>query len=768
MAWGNMVNALAIGLLLASNACGQVITSDTYFYGQSPPVYPSPAGTGAGDWATAFKKAQALVAKMTTQEKVNLTAGSTSNPTGCSGYISGAASVGFPGLCLSDAGNGLRSTDFVNAYPEGFHVGASWNRNLTYTRGQQMGGEFFRKGVNVALGPVVGPLGRIVEGGRNWEGFTNDPYLGGELVYQTIQGFNDAGVITSTKHYILNEQELNRNPSTSNGTTIASVSSNVDDRTLHELYLWSFQEAVRAGTGCIMCSYNRVNNSYACQNSKTLNGILKTELGFQGFVVSDWGAQHAGPDSYNAGLDMAMPSFYAGYGNLTTLYANGSVSTARLNDQATRILAAYYYLNQDKAKVFDTPGFGMAKNYYAPHTTVNAKKNSAKHVILQGAIEGHVLVKNTNNALPLKNPQLISLFGYGGQAQATYDIAQTIASSPLGYSNGSQFSAGGSGYNNPAYISDPLSAFQQRAYTGGSSILWDFNSRTPNVDQSSDACFVFINAYATEGSDRPGLRDDVSDGIVLSVASHCSNTIVVIHNAGVRLVDTFQSHPNVTAIIFAHTPGQDLGRAIVQLVYGDSEFTGRLQYTVAQNESDYGAILSHTTPSGIYQYFPQSNFSEGLYIDYKAFDASGITPRYEFGFGLGYTTFAYSGLSVSRVGNPGRSYPANANIVPGGNPNLFTTVATVSATVTNTGLRDGTEVPQLYIGIPGGPVRQLRGFEKVTVARGASTTVTFNLRRKDLSIWDTTAQQWLLQAGTYNVYVGSSSRKLPLTGTLTI
>ena len=171
-----------------------------------------------------------------------------------------------------------------------------------------MGAEFKGKGSHVALGPVVGPLGRSGYGGRGWEGASPDPYLTGTVAEQTIWGMLQSGVQTSLKHYIGNEQETQRNPDKSaNGTTIEAVSSNIDDRTLHELYLWPFANGVRAGTASIMCSYNRINSSYGCQNSKMLNGILKTELGFQGYVVSDWQATHAGVDAINSGLDMNMP-----------------------------------------------------------------------------------------------------------------------------------------------------------------------------------------------------------------------------------------------------------------------------------------------------------------------------------------------------------------------------------------------------------------------------------------------------------------------------
>ena len=176
-----------------------VIESDTSFYGESDPVYPSPPGTGTGDWAAAYAKANAFVAQLSLDEKSNLTYGITSLTNGCSGNIPPITRLGFPGMCLQDAGNGVRGTDFVNGYPSALHIGASWNRNLANQRGVYMGNEFYRKGVNVALGPVVGPLGRVAEGGRNWEGFTNDPYLGGALVAETVRGIQSNGVITSTK-----------------------------------------------------------------------------------------------------------------------------------------------------------------------------------------------------------------------------------------------------------------------------------------------------------------------------------------------------------------------------------------------------------------------------------------------------------------------------------------------------------------------------------------------------------------------------------------
>lgn len=226
-------------------------------YGRSEAVYPTPQGAGKGDWALAYSRARALVANMTNDEKNNITYGQTSTTTGCSGVSGSVPRLGFPGICLQDAGNGVRGTDMVNGYASGIHVGAAWNRDLAYKRAQHMGGEFKAKGVSIALGPVAGPIGKIAEGGRNWEGFSNDPYLSGALTFDTVRGLQE-NVISCVKHFIGNEQETNRNPALlSPELHNQSISANIDDKTLHELYVWPFQDAIHAGAGAVMCSYNK-------------------------------------------------------------------------------------------------------------------------------------------------------------------------------------------------------------------------------------------------------------------------------------------------------------------------------------------------------------------------------------------------------------------------------------------------------------------------------------------------------------------------------
>ncbi|KAI1762237.1 glycoside hydrolase family 3 protein [Hypoxylon sp. FL1150] len=749
-----------------------VVAHASLNHAQSTPVFPSPAGKGSGKWADAYADARELVGQMTLEEKVNVTRGFTSSENVCAGNTGTIPRLGWPGMCLHDAGNGVRATDLVNSYPSAIHVGASWDKDLAYERAYYMGLEFKAKGVNILLGPNAGPLGRTPLGGRNWEGFSVDPYLSGQLNAETVIGYQDAGVIANIKHLIANEQETYRRPYFG----VDAVSANIDDKTLHELYLWPFMDGVKAGVASVMCSYNRVNSTYSCENSKLMNGILKTELAFEGFVLLDWNAQHS-LSSANAGLDMVMPGGGCFGDNLTEAVRNESVSQDRVADMATRILAAWFLLGQNSTE-FPTPGIGM-KNLTQPHEQVDARVPESRPVILEGAIAGHVLVKN-DGALPFtKNPVMLSVYGYDATIPDTkntdtlfqlgYTSSQEMGQAVLGTEQhfdqaargGTIVTGGRAAANGPAYIDDPLSAIQQRAKADGTWVNWDLTSANPDINAASDACIVFINAIATEGWDRDGLHDDFSDGLVLNVASKCANTIVVIHAAGVRLVDQWIDHINVTATIIAHLPGQDSGEALVKLLYGEAGFSGKLPYTLARNESDYevyapcGRGPSNTTD-------PQCDFTEGVYVDYRHFDKKNITPRFEFGFGLSYTAFNYSSLLIEQfetILQPGSP-------VLSSDEKLWEVIATVNATVANSGAADGAEVAMLYLRIPNSPLKQLRGFQKIPLAVGESAQVSFELTRRDFSVWDVVAQGWVVQEGDYTVYVGASSRDIRLTGNI--
>jgi beta-glucosidase len=245
-------------------------------------------------------------------------------------------------------------------------------------------------------------------------------------------------------------------------------------------------------------------------------------------------------------------------------------------------------------------------------------------------------------------------------------------------------------------------------------------------------------------------------------------TIVSIHNAGTRLVDRWIDHENITAVLFAHLPGQDSGKALVSVMYGDQAPSGRLPYTVAKNESDYGQLLAPVTADNASNYYTSANFTEGVYIDYRHFDAHNITPRYEFGFGLTYTTFEYANLeiSVTEIGKNASALPPTAPILEGGKQSLWDVLVVVEADISNTGSVGASEVAQLYLGIPDAPAKQLRGFEKIPLDAGEASTAIFELTRRDLSVWDTVQQDWVLQSEEYTVYVGASSRDVRLTGSL--
>ncbi|KAM0518258.1 hypothetical protein ACHAPW_004717 [Verticillium nonalfalfae] len=535
-------------------------------------------------------------------------------------------------------------------------------------------------------------------------------------------------------HFIAQEQETHRLSTRDDGPFQEAISSNVDDRTMHELYLWPFYDAVHAGTANIMCSYNRLNNSYACQNSKSQNGLLKEELGFQGWIVSDWGAMKGGVASALSGLDVAMPNGAGKFGSsLVEAVSNGSLPEAQIDNMATRLIASWFHLKQD-AEGFPKPGYGMAQRLWEPHSIVDARTKCSRPTLFDGAVEGHVLVKNEKNALPLRseNMKLISLFGYSARAPssntpvpaangtrfASWEMgiqSANITEVDLGWFgnldlptsdiaiNGTLISAGGSAAPSWSLISAPYDALVSQAYEDGTALYHDFESGDPSVNPNSDACIVVGNVWATEGYDRPSLRDQYTDKLILNVANKCANTIVVFHNAGPRLVDSFIEHPNVTAVIFAHLPGQDSGRALISLLYGQENFSGRLPYTVARNESDYGDLLkpdytSRDAPSR-FRTYPQSNFVEGTFVDYRDFDSKKVDPRFEFGFGLSYTTFNYSFLKISKTDGSFGAYPTGP-IIEGGHKDLWDELVIVEADVTNSGKVDGMEVAQLYLGIP--------------------------------------------------------------------
>lgn len=619
---------------------------------------------------------------------------------------------------------------------------------------------------------------------------------------QTITGMQDTGVQACAKHFVAYEQETQRNPTypyveqaddsiSVTAVDQEAVSSNLDDRTLHELYLWPFANAVRAGVSSMMCAYNRINGSYACQNSKAQNGLLKGELGFQGYIMSDWGATHSGVASIEAGLDMNMPgplgyygmawgsgSFYGG--NVTAAVNNGTVDQARVDDMIVRIMTPYYYFGQDSGFPGVDPAGGQLNTFSPPSTwettfnmtgtfNVDVRGNHSDLIRAHGAA-GTVLLKNTNATLPLKAPKNIAIFGNDASAptQGMYTNGASFY--------GNQYVGGGSGTGRATFVSTPLDAINARAAQDGALVQFFLNNTAvlattlPSlwIPGEPDVCLVFVKTYAEEGADRTTLELDwAGSDLVEAVAAGCHNTVVVSHSSGINVLP-FADHPNVTAILAAHYPGEQSGAALADVLWGDVNPSGHLPYTIAREAADYNAPpVTAVQTDGADDW--QAWFDEALEIDYRYFDAHNLSVRYEFGFGLSYTTFELADATAEILGSADGStltaLPAAQDVQPGGNPALWEAVYNVSATVSNTGAVAGAAVPQLYVTFPsestsGTPPYQLRGFDKVALAAGEARTVSFALMRRDISYWDVVAQEWVIPAGEFTFSVGFSSRDL--------
>jgi beta-glucosidase len=726
------------------------------YQGLSPPFYPSPPGRGISNpqWNHAYAGARKILEQLTLEEKVGLTGGHEGR---CVGNTGSVPRLNWQSMCLSDGPDGVRDFEFASAFPAGNNLGATFDRDLMHRYGKAVGEEYRDLGIKIALGPQAGPLGRIARGGRNWEGFSNDPYLSGTAMGQVVKGMQETGTIAVAKHWLGNEQEERRRAELGRGE---AISSNIDDRTLHELYAFPFMDALREGVVAVMCSYQRLNNSYACQNSALINGILKTELGFEGMIISDWNSVYAGVAAANAGLDINMPDAGWWGDNLTQAVNNGSVEASRLDDMVLRQLAAALYVEQQESTVQPT----------ISEAEVPPKAESPEHdqLIREIGAASTVLLKNKDNFLPLKDPKFVTVYGYDAELRPNPwgNNPGIFGGGPeenWGWQtyNGTLITGGGAGSTTPAFVISPFHAIVNRIQAVQGTVRWNFISDDPSPPYPhADACLVFINAYASEKFDRTSLRDDFSDRLIENLAANFTNVVVVVHNAGIRIVDPWIEHPNVTAVLFAGLPGQQAGNAIADVLWGDVNPSGRLPYTVAKREEDYGRLLNSTVSE---EPFPQSDFSEGMYIDYRAFDRGNVEPRFEFGYGLSYTTFEYWIDDITRVIESPPEYPnPDVPIVQGGHPELWEPVLVVQIGIGNTGNRTGHGVPQLYVSIPNAPKWQLRGFDRVgPLSSGQKQVISFNLTRRDLSIWDVGAQQWRLQdSPDYLMAVGASSRNL--------
>ncbi|KXU84976.1 glycosyl hydrolase [Paraburkholderia monticola] len=694
--------------------------------------------------AAAHRRAETLVNKMTVDEKLQFIHSEyamSSVPGGGAGYIQGVPRLGIPDLNMVDSATGSGSTNQPSTtFPATLAVAASWDPALAWNFGKQIAIQLRQQGFAMGLGGGTN-LAREPRGGRLFEYLGEDPVLAGEMLAARTDGTQSQKVIATIKHYMGNEQEHNR----------GGGNSQIDERTMRELYLLPFEIAARrAQPGSVMCSYNEVNGTQACENSHILNDVLKNDWHFEGQVQSDWGATHSTAPAINAGLDEEEDVGSTVYLTPTLVkqaIANGSVSTARLDDMVERKL----YVMIRTGVMDDPPKGGATIDFSAARAFTQSVEEQSM-----------VLLKNANNQLPLAGGALSRIAVIGGHADAavltgggsgnTRDPVTGAFSGCGGLTFGT--TTGCSWWTNPwLKLPTPIvSAIQAAApqatvtFAGNSDQQSPFAAYTQQqitqaaqLAANSDVAIVVVAQPAGEDiGDQPSLElanPTNQDALVEAVAAANPHTIVVVESGNPVLMPWKDS---VSAIVEAWYPGEGGGNAIANVLFGKVNPSGKLPVTFPVRDQD--------TPTwgtnGAFAANPV--YSEKLDMGYRWYDSQNITPMFEFGYGLSYTHFAYSGLSVQHL--------------PGG-------LIDVSFNVRNDGRVAGAEVPQVYLGVPyqGEPPRRLVGWDKVGLNPGESRRVHLVVTQRMQSVWDTTNNRWLYVPGS-SVYVGASSRDIRLQG----
>ena len=625
--------------------------------------------------------------------------------------------LGLPAIMVSDGPHGLRrqadegdhlgllASLPATCFPSGVGLGSSWDRDLIAEVGSLIGEEAQAQGVSVVLGPACN-IKRSPLCGRNFEYISEDPYLSSQMAKHYIQGVQSQGVGTSIKHFCANNQESRR----------MTVDTIIDERTLREIYLASFETAIReAQPATVMCSYNKVNGTYLSDNHRLLTEILRDEWGYQGIVVSDWGAVNDRVAGVKAGMDLEMPSS-GGMNDRKVVAAvrDGRLTESDVDRVAGRVLDLIYAKldSLKKDATFDAV----------------AHDARARAVASQCA----VLLKNDHAALPLPKDQPVAIIG-------------RFAENP-------RYQGGGSSHINPTRLTAALdeirksspSAVYQPGFRLDTDAIdqADFNAAVAAA-QTAGAAVIFAGLpdhYESEGYDRKHMHlPPNQDALIKAVAAVCPRTIVVLANGSpieMPWVD------EVEAILEGYLPGQAGGGAIADLLFGHANPSGKLAETFPLRLEDNPSYLD----------FPGFNdrveYREGLYIGYRYYDKRRMDVLFPFGHGLSYTQFSYSDLVVSA------------------SEFCESDVLTVSVTVQNTGARAGREVVQLYLAYPEANVdrvpQELKGFEKVELMPGESKTVSIQLDRRSFAYYDVRASGWMVETGPVEIRVGSSSRDIRL------
>ena len=709
------------------------------FFAQSP----SQASNQAvkGPWLdkslSPDKRADLLVEEMTLEEKIALVHGTdvwSLHPgpakwLGGAGYVPGIPRLGIPDLQMTDGRSGVANTGrrgrYATALPCALACAATWDPKVAYEYGALLGREVRDVGFNVSLGGTANIV-REPRNGRNFECFGEDPILIGKMLGRELKATQDQQVVGNINRYAVNDQETGR-------FTINAV---IDKRSMRESDLLAFEIAIKeSNVGTVMCAYNQLNGDYACENAYLLTDVLKKTWDYKGWVMSDWGADHSTVKAALAGFDQEEPgSVYFG-DPLKAAVEKGEVPMARLNDMVHRILRTEFLFG-----IIDNPPAPRPVN---PFTGAEVAQRVAERAI--------VLLRNSGSQLPLKASRLkaIAVIGShadvgvpsgGGSDQVDAAGGNAVPPPNTGKTGAGSESRPPTGIWHP---SSPLMAIRAQApkakveFASGTNL-----GAAAKLAATSDVVIVFVHQLTSEGRDVPNLSlPGDQDQLVSQVAAANPHTIVVLETGGPVLMPWLD---NVSAALEAWYPGVRGGEAIANILFGEVSPSAKLPVSFPKSEADlpHHALPESSASAG------EINYTEGLKVGYKWFDAEGKEPLFPFGFGLSYTTYAYSGLKVT----PGKEVQ-------------------VSCKVSNTGERAGAEVVQVYVSLPPSaaePPKRLVAWDKVELGPGEAKTVSLRLDPHYLTIFNVAKDDWELVAGEYKVYVGGSSRNTPLTGTVRI
>ncbi|WP_112238298.1 glycoside hydrolase family 3 C-terminal domain-containing protein [Kribbella monticola] len=616
-----------------------------------------------------------------------------------------------PAIVLTDGPHGVRkqvaSSDQLGiaenepatCFPPAAGLGQSWDPELVERVGTALGRESQAMNVQVLLGPGIN-IKRDPRCGRNFEYYSEDPYLSGVLGAAWVRGVQGEGVGACVKHFAANNQEHDR----------MRVSADVDPRTLREIYLRAFHRVVtEANPWSLMCSYNRINGVLASQNEWLLTKVLRDEWGFEGVVISDWGAVADRPAAVAAGLDLEMPGATGTTDNeLVVALSNGTVDPAHVARAAERVAA-------------------LAIRTTEAHRADASFDADAHHQLARdAAAQSIVLLQNADELLPLDSSDRLAVIG-------------EFAEKP-------RYQGGGSSHVTPTRLDVPLDEIRAHAEvtyapgfsTDGSGDAAALRDDAVQAAAATNTAVVFLGLAArqeSEGADRTDIEIPAEQLELLTavVAAQPRTVVVLIHGSVLRIAPVAAIAP---AVLDAALLGQGGGAAIAEVLFGRVNPSGKLTETVPVRLRDVPA----------YGNFPGENghvlYGEGLHVGYRWYDARDLAVAFPFGHGLSYTTFDYSDLVVEAT---------DAGLQ-------------ASVTITNTGKREGREVAQFYVSLPGSAVtrapQQLVAFAHASPAPGESTTIQVTIDRGDLAYWDVRADRWVVESGEYVVSVGSSSRDL--------